>query len=114
MSRGWRGASRPRRTSRWRCGSGWARSSPRACCGRCGSGRPRRTGPKSLRPPEADVQPAGPGLRQRYSTADVADPRSDLSLAWEALYRLEPELYERLVAAERLHPGVLAWLPDRV
>jgi 16S rRNA A1518/A1519 N6-dimethyltransferase RsmA/KsgA/DIM1 with predicted DNA glycosylase/AP lyase activity len=32
------------------------------------------------------------------------------------LYRLEPELYERLVAAERIHPAVLEWLPrvDRV
>jgi SAM-dependent methyltransferase len=67
-------------------------------------------------------------LRSRYSTADLdvltdeertrfapdetADPRSDLPLAWELLYRLEPELYDRLVAAERLHPRVLAWLPD--
>jgi len=32
-------------------------------------------------------------------------------LAWELLYRLEPELYDRLARAERLHPGVLAWLP---
>jgi len=69
-------------------------------------------------------------LRRRYSAADIdvltddearrfspgrtADPQSDMALAWELLYRLEPELYERLVAAERLHPGVLAWLPHDV
>ena len=28
------------------------------------------------------------------------------------LYRLEPELYDRLASAERLHPGVLEWLPQ--
>jgi SAM-dependent methyltransferase len=72
----------------------------------------------------------GVELRRRYSPAEVgvlsedearrfapggtADPRSDVTLAWELLYRLEPELYERLVAAERLHPGVLAWLPTGV
>ena len=66
-------------------------------------------------------------LRRRYSAADLdvfsddeltrfgatatADPQSDITLAWELLYRLEPELYERLVSAERLHPSVLAWLP---
>ena len=38
----------------------------------------------------------------------------DLTLAWELLYRLEPELYDRLVSAERLHPDVLRWLPDEV
>ena len=40
----------------------------------------------------------------------------DRSLSFELLYRLEPELYERLVAAERIHPAVLDWLPhvDRV
>lgn len=65
-------------------------------------------------------------LRQRYGPADLdvltaqearrfiapqmPDPRVDITLAWELLYRLEPELYERLTQAERLHPGVLAWL----
>jgi SAM-dependent methyltransferase len=79
----------------------------------------------------ADTRPLrGLALLRRYSAADVAvltdeerrrfapdesaDPRSDEPLAWELLYRLEPELYERLVAAERLHPGVLAWLPRGV
>ena len=67
-------------------------------------------------------------VRRRYTTADLGvltrdesrrfvpqgsgDPQTDVTLAWELLYRLEPELYERLVSAERLHPGVLGWLPD--
>ena len=69
-------------------------------------------------------------LMERYSTADlgvfsaeesarfldrtIADPRRDATLAWELLYRLEPELYERLVAAEHLHPAILDWLPPHV
>jgi len=67
-------------------------------------------------------------LRTRYTPADVGvltrdearrflaggtgDPRTDAPLAWELLYRLEPELYDRLATAERIHPGVIAWLPD--
>ena len=35
-------------------------------------------------------------------------------LAWELLYRLEPRLYDRLASAERLHPGVVDWLPRGV
>ena len=80
-------------------------------------------------PPE-DVKGS---LRRRYTAADLGvltrdelsrfarggdrDPRADVTLAWELLYRLEPELYDRLVTAERLHPGVLDWLPrdaDRI
>ncbi|TMC62217.1 MAG: hypothetical protein E6J16_11805, partial [Chloroflexota bacterium] len=53
-------------------------------------------------------------LMERYSASDlrvfsteeadrfldgvIADPRRNASLAWELLYRLEPDLYERLVA----------------
>jgi SAM-dependent methyltransferase len=73
--------------------------------------------------------PATPGrdLRRRYTAADLAvftpdearrfvpdgdgDPQTDIVLAWELLYRLEPELYDRLATAERLHPGVVGWLP---
>ncbi len=74
--------------------------------------------------PEA---PVGRELRSRYSAANVAvftraeasrfvrpgggDPHDDVTLAWELLYRLEPELYDRLAAAERLHPEVVSWLP---
>jgi SAM-dependent methyltransferase len=72
----------------------------------------------------------GREVRRRYTTADLSvlardetrrfvpqgggDPQTDVTLAWELLYRLEPELYDRLVSAERLHPGVLGWLPDDV
>jgi SAM-dependent methyltransferase len=73
---------------------------------------------------------AGLELRKRYTTADLGvftgaeasrfipsgngDPQEDEALAWELLYRLEPELYDRLVAAERLHPGIVDWLPRGV
>ena len=66
-------------------------------------------------------------LRKRYTAADLTvftqaearrfvprgggDPQDDVVLAWELLYRLEPELYDRLATAERLHPGVVRWLP---
>jgi SAM-dependent methyltransferase len=77
---------------------------------------------------EAEVRPpAGRELRTRYTAADLAvltaaearrfvpdgtgDPRTDIVLAWELLYRLEPDLYDQLAAAERLHPGILRWLP---
>ena len=72
----------------------------------------------------------GPELRSRYTAADVGvftpdearrfvprgdgDPHDDVDLAWELLYRLEPELYDRLATAERLHPGVIGWLPRDV
>ena len=73
---------------------------------------------------------AGRELRKRYTAADLAvftreearrfvpqgdgDPRGDVVLAWELLYRLEPELYDRLASVERLHPGVVSWLPGEV
>jgi SAM-dependent methyltransferase len=75
------------------------------------------------------MRPNDPGreLRRRYTPADVGvftreeasrfvprgdgDPRTDVVLAWELLYRLEPELYDRLASVERLHPGVVSWLP---
>ena len=53
----------------------------------------------------------------RFVPHGHGDPQTDVTLAWELLYRLEPELYDRLVSAERLHPGVLGWLPpnaDRI
>jgi len=69
-------------------------------------------------------------LRGRYTAADLSvftaeearrfvpsgdgDPRRDVILAWELLYRLEPELYDRLASAERLHPDVVGWLPSGV
>jgi SAM-dependent methyltransferase len=74
----------------------------------------------------------GPELRARYTAADLAvltdeeasrfvpdgdgDPQADVTLAWELLYRLEPELYDRLVSSEALHPQIIDWLPcsDRI
>jgi len=71
---------------------------------------------------------AGSDLRTRYTAADVsvltrteklrftlhddADPQADVALAWELLYRLEPELYDRLASAEHLHRGIFDWLPS--
>jgi SAM-dependent methyltransferase len=79
--------------------------------------------------PEAPAA-AGRELRRRYTAADlgvftrdeasrflrrgVGDPQNDVVLAWELLYRLEPELFDRLASAERLHPGVMGWLPRDV
>ena len=72
----------------------------------------------------------GRALQSRYTAADLrvfnreeasrfaphgdGDPQTDIVLAWELLYRLEPELYDRLAGAERLHPDVLGWLPRSV
>jgi ubiquinone/menaquinone biosynthesis C-methylase UbiE len=71
-----------------------------------------------------------PDLRTRYTVADLSalsadearrflrsgrgDPQVDVPLAWELLYRLEPELYDRLANAERLHRALLRWLPSDV
>jgi SAM-dependent methyltransferase len=71
-----------------------------------------------------------PDLRIRYTAADLdalsadearrflvdgrADPQVDVPLAWELLYRLEPDLYDRLSGAERLHRALLRWLPTDV
>src|ERR1700756_404481 len=117
MSRGSRAGSRPRKTWPRPSGSGSGRSFPAACCGRSGSGRPTRTGLRSVTGPEVPGRPIpaknlnGPGreLRRRYVPGDVGvftrdearrfvprgdgDPHQDVVLAWELLYRLEPELY---------------------
>jgi len=50
----------------------------------------------------------------RFAPHGAGDPRQNASLAWELLYRLEPELYDRLASAERLHPGTVNWLPRDV
>jgi SAM-dependent methyltransferase len=79
---------------------------------------------------ERAVVHAGRELRERYTVADLAvftpeearryvprdngDPRHNVVLAWELLYRIEPELYDRLATAERLHPEVVGWLPREV
>jgi SAM-dependent methyltransferase len=48
---------------------------------------------------------------RRFVPQGAGDPQNDVVLAWELLYRLEPELYDRLATAERLHPAVVGWLP---
>ena len=50
----------------------------------------------------------------RFAPGGDGDPRRDMALAWELMYRLEPDLYDRLARAERLHPGVVGWLPHGV
>jgi len=55
-----------------------------------------------------------PDERRRLLIEDRADPERDPGLAWELLYRLEPELYDRLAVAEHLHPDILQWLPNHV
>jgi SAM-dependent methyltransferase len=71
----------------------------------------------------------GRSLSRRYTAADLEvftdaerrrflhdgdDPRRDIGLAWELLYRREPRLYDRLVSAERLHPDLVEWLPEDI
>ena len=51
---------------------------------------------------------------RRFLGSGDRGPQDDAALPWELLYRLEPELYDRLVQAERLHPAILHWLPHRV
>src|SRR5512133_3260206 len=126
MCPGSRGASRPPRTWPWPSGSGSALSCRRGGCGLCACGRPTRTGPRLEITPETPLR-RGRELPKRYTAADLrvltadearrfasekgSDPQLDSTLAWELLYRLEPELLDRLVTAERLHPGVLGSLP---
>jgi SAM-dependent methyltransferase len=55
-----------------------------------------------------------PEEASRFVPRDNGDPHGDVDLAWELLYRLEPELYDRLATAERLHPGIAGWLPGDV
>jgi SAM-dependent methyltransferase len=54
--------------------------------------------------------------RERFLGPLASDAWDEVgpAVGWELLYRLEPDLYDRLVAGERLHPGILAWLPERV
>src|SRR3984893_18201902 len=129
MSTGCAPGFRPRRPRRSPSGRGCGRVFPRVRCAPCGSTKRRRTGPNAAMTTEVTSVTAIP-LMQRYSTADlgvfsaeesgrflagtIADPQRNPALAWELLYRLEPDLYDRLIAAEPLHPGILEWLPPPV
>jgi len=73
-----------------------------------------RTGPLLERYSREDVAALSPEERRRLLIEERADPQHDPGLAWELLYRLEPELYDRLAVAERLHPNILQWLPSHV
>lgn len=83
----------------------------------------RRDAPAGLEPPES--------LTARYSHSDLSlftehelerllaskareSKEVVKNLAWEILYRKEPFLYERLIAGERLHPGIFEWLPSQM
>jgi SAM-dependent methyltransferase len=35
-------------------------------------------------------------------------------IVWDVLYRKEPQLYERLIKGERIHPKILEWLPAHI
>jgi SAM-dependent methyltransferase len=69
-----------------------------------------------------DLAVLTPQERERWISPFVADatdadevrrawPAIRPALAWELLYRLEPDLYERLIAGERIHSGIVARLP---
>ena len=72
----------------------------------------RRTIELAQRYDVSDVRIFSPAERARFLPSGTPDLPIDRSLSFELLYRLEPELYERLVAAERIHPAVLEWLPS--
>ncbi len=73
-----------------------------------------RTGPLLERYSPEDLAAISVDDRRHLLIDGPADPQRDPSLAWELLYRLEPELYDRLITAERLHPAIVRWLPNRV
>jgi len=70
--------------------------------------------PLSRRYSRRDLRVLSDDERRRFVAGGPADPQQNPTLAWELLYRLEPELYDRLVQAERLHPAILEWLPQHV
>lgn len=72
----------------------------------------RRTIELEQRYSVSDVGIFSPAERARFIPSGTPDLPLDRTLGFELLYRLEPELYERLVAAERIHPAVLDWLPS--
>src|SRR5207302_11001225 len=107
------------------------RTSRTACSTRCALGRRRRTWPNGAVIETAAPGLVPPTLIARYRPQDLSvfdtderkrflDPFGETALdalagnlaawehiapfvAWELLYRLEPELYDRLIAGERIH-----------
>lgn len=78
------------------------------------SRRASSTLPLSRRYTTQDLRIFSAEEARRFLPGGVANPQVDEAVAWELLYRLEPELYDRLARAERLHPDVLEWFPSRV
>ncbi len=74
---------------------------------------PRRGRCLSSRYTAADLDVLTDAERRRF-LRDGEDPRANVELAWELLYRRDARLYDRLVSAERLHPDLVAWLPEGV
>lgn len=80
--------------------------------------KPRRTSPNAGVDDRPLLQRYGPDAisvldaeeRRRIFDAD-GRPLDEVRLGWELLYRLEPALYDRLIAGERLNPGIVEWLP---
>jgi ubiquinone/menaquinone biosynthesis C-methylase UbiE len=58
-----------------------------------------------------DLRIFTPAERARFLPSGTPDSTLNRSLAFELLYRLEPDLYTQLAAAERIHPAVLEWFP---
>jgi SAM-dependent methyltransferase len=83
-------------------------------------GPARREGPLAERYDRADCAVLTPAERERFLApgawegSEVGPQNLPEGLVWQLLYRLEPELYDRLARAERLHPAVLDWLPGSV
>ena len=76
----------------------------------------RRYGPQDLAvltPQEWDrwIRPFGVDAPDSVE-AFRAWPQLRRALAWELLYRVEPDLYERLVAGEAIHSAIVDWLPE--
>jgi SAM-dependent methyltransferase len=74
----------------------------------------RRAGDLRTRYTVADLGALSADEARRFLGSGAGDPQVDVSLAWELLYRLEPELYDRLASAERLHRPLIRWLPSAV
>ena len=73
-----------------------------------------RTGPLPERYSPTDLAAISAEERRHLLIDGSADSHRDSGVAWELLYRLEPELYDRLVTAERLHLDIVRWLPNHV
>lgn len=58
------------------------------------------------------LDPFGDDAARSLEGDDHAWERLAPLVAWELLYRVEPDLYERLIAGERIDRNVIDWLPQ--